>query len=632
MSNAAADKQLTLSDWLDELDADPANAEAHFAAFAAAGAPDAEINAAELNRRYNSENLRRAYAAKIQELQGTGQFAPALSRLDVLATLDPQNAEILIVRGMILLAMGRAHEALTAFTAGLDLMPDNPYFRAYFVQALLRSGIEKFDPIVKKWLGRFLREPNSVPVESLEPLWRALLLRDPGNPAVAQGVAFAGDQAAFVQWASTLAPEAAHGLTDDFFLDGLRTFILPDIGFERFLTRLRRFFLECAAPAPWMTYVAAALAQHCFLNEYVFSQTPEEEQRLGTLPVDTPFAAAVYGCYRPLNTLPVKVLRSNALQEPVLSWAVRQQVEEPAQEAQLRKKIRPATVVKDDVSQKVRAQYEENPYPRWVSACPVIAGGNAFTSMPAWLAAKEFLVAGCGTGWQPVMLSLMRPDARITGIDLSFASLAYARRKADELGIRNLNLMQGDILELGSMKERFDLIESMGVLHHMKDPAAGWRVLKGLLRPKGVMRIGLYSRPARRHLIEAQHQVKGLKLPPTPAGIRSCREIFMALPADHPYRGFMTSEDFFSTSMVRDCLFHVQEHDFTLLEIATMLDDLGLEFRGFAPLDSLHRQGYAAMFPKDPAMLDLGHWHEYEQANPDAFIGMYQFWCGPRGG
>ncbi|HTK84068.1 MAG TPA: hypothetical protein VL625_03185, partial [Patescibacteria group bacterium] len=70
---------------------------------------------------------------------------------------------------------------------------------------------------------------------------------------------------------------------------------------------------------------------------------------------------------------------------------------------------------------------------------------------------------------------------------------------------------------------------------------------------------------------------------------------------------------------------------FTLLEIATMLQELGLEFRGFAPLDSLHRQGYAAMFPKDPAMLDLGHWHEYEQANPDAFIGMYQFWCGPRG-
>ena len=37
------------------------------------------------------------------------------------------------------------------------------------------------------------------------------------------------------------------------------------------------------------------------------------------------------------------------------------------------------------------------------------------------------------------------------------------------------------------------------------------------------------------------------------------------------------------------------------------------------------------MFPKDPAMLDLGHWHEYEQVNRDAFIGMYQFWCAPRG-
>ena len=47
---------------------------------------------------------------------------------------------------------------------------------------------------------------------------------------------------------------------------------------------------------------------------------------------------------------------------------------------------------------------------------------------------------------------------------------------------------------------RFDLIEAVGVLHHLADPYAGWRVLLSLLRPGGFMLLGLYSAPARRNL------------------------------------------------------------------------------------------------------------------------------------
>ena len=42
-------------------------------------------------------------------------------------------------------------------------------------------------------------------------------------------------------------------------------------------------------------------------------------------------------------------------------------------------------------------------------------------------------------------------------------------------------------------KEKFDIIESAGVLHHMSEPMTGWRVLTDLLKPSGLMRIGLYS-------------------------------------------------------------------------------------------------------------------------------------------
>ena len=46
--------------------------------------------------------------------------------------------------------------------------------------------------------------------------------------------------------------------------------------------------------------------------------------------------------------------------------------------------------------------------------------------------------------------------------------------------------------------------ESVGVLHHLGDPLAGWRVLVDLLRPEGLMRIGLYSETARQDIISGR--------------------------------------------------------------------------------------------------------------------------------
>jgi SAM-dependent methyltransferase len=82
----------------------------------------------------------------------------------------------------------------------------------------------------------------------------------------------------------------------------------------------------------------------------------------------------------------------------------------------------------------------------------------------------------------------------LTGLrsDLSLASLGYAARKSRELGLDNIAHAQADILELGSIGRSFDIIESSGVLHHLADWRAGWRVLLTLLRPGGLMRLGFW--------------------------------------------------------------------------------------------------------------------------------------------
>ena len=50
-----------------------------------------------------------------------------------------------------------------------------------------------------------------------------------------------------------------------------------------------------------------------------------------------------------------------------------QQVREPAQERALRDLIPRLTQIEDEVSQRVRQQYEENPYPRWVHVAGQVA-------------------------------------------------------------------------------------------------------------------------------------------------------------------------------------------------------------------------------------------------------------------
>ena len=120
--------------------------------------------------------------------------------------------------------------------------------------------------------------------------------------------------------------------------------------------------------------------------------------------------------------------------------------------------------------------------------------------------APEILIAGCGTGQQSIETATQIRDSKVLAIDLSLSSLAYAKRKTNELAVNNIEYMQADILELEKLNKNFDIIESGGVLHHMDDPFAGWQVLVNCLKPGGLMRIGLYSELARQHIVKLREK------------------------------------------------------------------------------------------------------------------------------
>lgn len=360
------------------------------------------------------------------------------------------------------------------------------------------------------------------------------------------------------------------------------------------------------------------------------------DRQSATAAAPDPRRIAVLAMYRPLGS--ISFCRSLARTDlpRLLAEVVGRQVDDPIAEAAGRHRIESLTEVEGRVSRAVRAQYEENPYPRWRAVhvpeprpmaavmselFPHLAGRGI-----AWPQAPRVLVAGCGTGKHLVQMARVFAAARVTAIDLSRASLAYAMRQADRFGIDNIHFAQADITRLGADAGPYDVIECSGVLHHLEDPLAGWRVLLDRLVAGGVMAVGLYSKRARRHVAAARAFRDRHRYPATADGVRRCRRDIMALADDDPAKPVIASSDFYTLSSCRDLIFHVQEHTFDLAAVRRALSTLGLEFLGFVHSDPLVLAAYRAHFPDDPDATDLGHWDRFESDHPDTFAAMYQFW------
>jgi SAM-dependent methyltransferase len=294
------------------------------------------------------------------------------------------------------------------------------------------------------------------------------------------------------------------------------------------------------------------------------------------------------------------------------------------------------TSIGDDVSVAVRKQYEENPYPRWVKM-PVWEQALPFNDelrrtlpfvpfTPMFDdGAPEALVAGCGTGRDAMSVAQRFSGARVLAVDLSLSSICYAKRKTQELGLTNIRYAQADILKLDELDVTFDIIGSVGVLHHLADPFAGWRVLLSRLRPGGYMCVGLYSQLGRRQLRKARELIAARGYTSAPPDIRRFRQDVFAQETSPELQLVSKAHSFYTLSECRDLAFHVQEHRFSLPQIESFLAELGLQFLGFE-LERHVIDRYRARFPSDRYCTSLANWGRFESDNPDTFTAMYQFW------
>lgn len=575
-------------------------------------------------------------------LQEQARFAEAEASYRNAIALDPNYPEALYNLGITLLELSDPISALEVFAHLIQTKPTEEV-KQLFVDTLKNIHPTIWNISLASMVTTALLEPWGKP-HDIGPFACQLLKLEPEfQKTLIEFESGSGRAAGEFNIPSKDAPSFA--LLHAILISGP----IPDRQLEQYFSSLRFSFLKAADSISNkqglgdQEAIHSALAQQCFINEYIYYQiSPELElanairDRLAEalnkrieVPASLLLSAA---CYFPLHIFKgCEVLPEKKYSNDVRS-VLRQQIQEPLEELELRRGIPTLTRVDSKISLAVQNQYEENPYPRWVRL-PNTSNSkrlNSFISKkypsPNFSPLSndenlEVLVAGCGTGEHSIACEQVIRGANILAVDLSMASLAYAKRKTIQMGIDSIEYAQADLLKIVSIGRVFDVIESVGVLHHLEDPFEGWEALLSVLKPNGLMRLGFYSELARKDIVKVRDLISQDGIQSSPEEIRKYRHYLLGLKnIEHATSGV----DFYSMSACRDLVFHVQEHRMQLDKIEQFLDKHHLKFLGF-DIDRSSFRSYKLRFPDDPSGLNLKNWHIFENENPHTFRLMYQF-------
>ena len=116
----------------------------------------------------------------------------------------------------------------------------------------------------------------------------------------------------------------------------------------------------------------------------------------------------------------------------------------------------------------------------------------AFADFAHWRG-KKVLEIGCGLGTDTI--NFARAGAQVTAVDLSEASLALARRRAELFGL-DITVYQGNAEELTSFVpvETYDLVYSFGVIHHTPHPRRVIEAVRRYLHQDSLLKLMVYHR------------------------------------------------------------------------------------------------------------------------------------------
>jgi SAM-dependent methyltransferase len=574
---------------------------------------------------HSSKQARATNAVRLAQI---GDLDAAKIAFEDAIALDRRNPDLLFNLAIVEEQRGDADAAASRLTHVLALKPTFPQAASRLSRLLARFQISDLLHISEAGLKAALLTPSI------------------GHQPIV-------DMALTWQFSAGTGRAPVDGVKDcsQLLILALRGGIVKNHHHELALTKTRAsLLLHCDAARfedRELMELAVALLVQGWNNDHAWAETPAETAALDALAIDRQRLASgdieasrrflLHALYRQLDqivTPPVNIDEARRLKPRPLRDTITPHLEARARQRQLAQNIPVLRPLADATSRKVAAQYEAAPYPRWQSLHRSQPGSLKralerhfpIDTLAFMDGQFDVLIAGCGTGQQALQSAVAYgPQAHLTAMDLSAASLGYASNMAVQHAIDNVSFVQGDILDCGLLDRAFDIIECVGVLHHMADWRAGCTALQQKLKPGGLMYIGLYSAASRANL-------KGLRAEPdypgpgcSDAAARDYRHQLMMRADGTPGSELKVSRDFYALHAFRDLVLHESEAHVTLEGIAEFLKHNGLAFRGFT-IEPQVAAEFAVAFPQSPSPGSLTDWALFENAHPRTFDGMYRFW------
>ena len=225
---------------------------------------------------------------------------------------------------------------------------------------------------------------------------------------------------------------------------------------------------------------------------------------------------------------------------------------------------------------------------RWCHESVLAAVHGAVPSQADPARSLRILDAGCGTGVSTDYLCHLNPGAQILAVDISAGALEVARERLQRSGAADhvdaLRQEQRSLLDLKG-EGPFDYINSVGVLHHLREPLAGMKALGSLLADTGLIHLFLYADGGRWEIHRTQSALSRLGAGSGAEGLRLGRELFQVLPEGNRLRQNYEQRwliDTAADSNFADMYLHPQETSYDLRRLFGLIETAGLQFVGFS--------------------------------------------------
>ncbi|MDN3031312.1 MAG: methyltransferase domain-containing protein [Candidatus Tisiphia sp.] len=200
------------------------------------------------------------------------------------------------------------------------------------------------------------------------------------------------------------------------------------------------------------------------------------------------------------------------------------------------------------------------------------------------------LIAGGGTGDSAIYMAeqLKNKNAEVVYLDFSKPSMEVAQKRAEKRGLTNIKWVYDSILNIPKLNlGKFDYINCSGVLHHLKSPPDGLKILQESLTANGAVGVMIYAKYGRTGLYQVQDIMKMVNqgVNNRVEEIMNAKAVMAGFPATNWYiRGQELLRDhvFFGDIGLYDMFLHKQDRAYSIPELYEFIHNAGLNFVEFS--------------------------------------------------